>query len=487
MHDHTAPPELSIDDLGDRICELSAHIAAATYRLLVMIAEFDRRGGWAGPGMMSCAHWLNWKCGLALRSAREKVRVAHALADLPLISDAFSKGNLSYSKVRALTRIATPETEADLLVYARTGTAAHLDRLVSSYRSCLPADAADADLRFERRHLTWHTEADGSVAGSFRLPPEEGAIFINGIEKKLEGIKVRNRVPGATRGSAEPRHDRADALVELAKDELSGTKAQSSIGDRHLVMVHVDADGLKGGDAGLCHLEAGLPLASETARRILCDGAYVGVIKGSDGSVLDVGRKTRTIPPALRRALRVRDGCCRFPGCTHKAYVDGHHIEHWIDGGETKLSNLVLLCSFHHRLLHEGMFRMRVEPDGRFVFARKDGREISADVLTVEPHGLERANEGEGIAVNGKTINATWQGERCDYGIAVAELLKSNNVVMPTARNGSAEPPPVERDPNEEKALAYANRVSQPSEETIALWKRRREEGTIQPNWDVDV
>jgi hypothetical protein len=394
-----------------------------------------------------------------------------------LISEAFSRGELSYSKVRAVTRIATPDTEADLLTFALNGTAAHMDKLVRSYRRCVPASEADADLRFERRHCVVRYEDDGSGVLEMRMPAEELQIVMAALDKKCEELKV-------TDGSAEPRRDRVDALVAVAKQELAGEKAQSSTGDRYLVMVHVDAEGLRGGE-GLCHLDSGPPLAPETVRRILCDGAYVGVIKGSDGKVLDVGRKTRTIPPAIRRALRVRDGCCRFPGCSHKAFVDGHHVEHWVDGGETKLDNLVLLCSFHHRLLHEGKIRMRIDPDGRFVFFRKDGREITADVFTVLPGGVEKMNES--MNINGKTINSRWQGERCDYVVGVAELLRRDNVAMPTVGNGSAEPPARDRDPHEEKALAYAKRSSQPSEQTIAMWKRQREEGTIQPNWDPDV
>jgi hypothetical protein len=129
---------IPLDELGDRICELSAHIAAAEYRWLRLLSAFDRRQGWAPWGCRSCAHWLNWRCGLDLRSAREKVRVARALDDLPVVCEAFSRGEVSYSKVRAITRIATPQTENDLVMFARHGTTAHVEKIVRSYRRLAP-------------------------------------------------------------------------------------------------------------------------------------------------------------------------------------------------------------------------------------------------------------------------------------------------------------------------------------------------------------
>ena len=120
-------PDADLDRLGDRIAELSARIQAATYALLVLIRQFDEQGGWRPGGFSSCAHWLSWRTGLAPGAAREKVRVAHALARLPLIGAAMQRGRVSYSKVRALTRVATPENEAALLDLALAGTAVHVE------------------------------------------------------------------------------------------------------------------------------------------------------------------------------------------------------------------------------------------------------------------------------------------------------------------------------------------------------------------------
>lgn len=429
--------EICLDELGDRLCELSAHIAAAEYRWLRLLAAFDRRRGWAQWGVRSCAHWLNWRCGYDLRSAREKVRVARALDGLPLICEAFSRGEVSYSKVRAITRIATPATEADLLMFARHGTTQHVEKIVRGYRGCLPVN--DAQVRHERRFLDCRYAEDGSVLIRARLSPEEGAVVVEALRKVTEEVRKTNRLEGNDAdGSAEPPWDRADALVAMARRELAGDKAQTSSADRYTVMVHVDAEALAGGE-GACHLEDGSALSLETVARLSCDGSLVTVVEDGQGNVLNIGRKTRSIPAGLKRALRHRDGGCRFPGCTHRAYVDGHHIKAWVKGGETSLANLVLLCWFHHRELHEGRVKMQAHRDGRFTFMRKDGRVIETAALSVEPDGVERTNTEIGLVIDETTSVPRWAGERCDYGVAVEGLLRKDGLGYPI-EDGSAEP-----------------------------------------------
>jgi hypothetical protein len=418
--------ELSLDELADRLCKLSAHIAAAHYRWLRLLADFDRRQGWAQWGCRSCAHWLNWRCGLDLRSAREKVRVARALDDLPLICEAFSRGEVSYSKVRAMTRIATAATEADLLTFARHGTTQHVEKIVRGYRRSLPLEQAER--RHERRFLEERYGDDGSATIVARLDPEEAALVMEALRKVQDEVRaVRRAAEQREDGSAEPPVDRAEALVELARRELSGARTGASTGDRYTVMVHVAADE--------CYLEDGSVLAAETVERLTCDGSLVRVVEDESGSPLSVGRKTRTIPSAIRRALRVRDGGCRFPGCTHKAFVDGHHIRHWSKGGETALSNLVLLCSFHHRLLHEGTVSVNAEVDGRFTFRTAAGELIETAALSVDPGGVEAENRELGLAIDASTSVPRWYGEPCDYSVAIEGLLARRS------SSGSAEPP----------------------------------------------
>ncbi len=187
-----------IERLENGITELSAHIYAATYRLLVLIREYDECEGWAQPGLRSCAHWLNWKCSVNIGTAREKVRVAHALKDLGKISDAFREGRLSYSKVRAMTRVATPKNEDYLMMIAKHGTAAHVDRLVRLYRQVKRTEALEQEnRRHEMRELTLYEDDDGSFVVHGRLTPEQGAL----VKKALEaGMDEAWRADGRSTG-----------------------------------------------------------------------------------------------------------------------------------------------------------------------------------------------------------------------------------------------------------------------------------------------
>src|SRR6185312_11881285 len=171
---------------------------------------------------------------------------------------------------------------------------------------------------------------------------------------------------------------RADALAVLAESFLKHGAETLRGGERHQIVVHVDAETLRTGTAGQCEIEDGPSLPAETVRRLGCDCSVVMLVEDSDGEPLSVGRKTRSIPPALRRALNARDRGCRFPGCTHTRYVDAHHVRHWAHGGETKPSNLVSLCSFHHRQVHEGRVQVEVLDHGAFRFVRPDGRSFDS-------------------------------------------------------------------------------------------------------------
>ena len=294
-----AEPSLSpaaIDALADDIAEMAAHIDAAVHRLLVLIREFDRVGGWHLQGALSCAHWLSWRIGLGPGPAREKVRVAHALAGLPLIDEALRRGELSYSKVRAMTRVATASNEAALLDQARNTTAAQLERICRLYRQVQPPgpDPRQVD---DRRWVDTRATDDGMVSIQIRLLPDEAARVMRAIEAAA----------AAEQGSL------ADGAVALADAALVPAPAGSPVRPPVEVVVHVAAETLEG------HTEAGDGLSAETCRRLLCDAGVVPLVEDAAGQTVDVGRKTRTIPAALRRALHARDTGCRFPGCSNHA------------------------------------------------------------------------------------------------------------------------------------------------------------------------
>ncbi len=261
------------------------------------MAEFDRRQGWGTWECRSCAHWLNWKCGIDVATARQKVRVAHCLRQLPAITAAFAAGRLSYSKVWALTRVATPDNEGDLLELALTGTASHLERIVRAYRGALRDDEVDtANHLHDRRNAQWHHDDDGSFVLSARLTPEQGALVRQALEAATESVDNGSAEPLST-GRESRGQRQADALVAMAQSFLATGGHAGRSGDHHLVALHVDAEVLAGDAEGRCELEDGPALAAETARRLGCDAAVVAVVEDGRGTPLDVGRKTRSIPP----------------------------------------------------------------------------------------------------------------------------------------------------------------------------------------------
>lgn len=257
---------------------------------------------------------------------------------------------------------------------ARHGTAAHVETVVRGYRRAkadLELELEEANTRHQRRELTWHFDDDDMVVVKVRLTPEDGAHFIQAIERATKELQAERANDAEAFQETSLCVDRADALMQ---DIASPTDTE--------VQVHVSAETLVDFDSdGCCHLHDGPNLAPHTARRLACDAGIVRIVEDTKGQPLDVGRKTRTISPALKRALSARDQGCRFPGCGATRHLHGHHIQHWADGGPTSLDNLVQLCPHHHRLVHEGGFELqaRREPSSGTLTInvyRPDGRQI---------------------------------------------------------------------------------------------------------------
>src|SRR5262245_46570474 len=306
-----------LDRLGDEIAELAVHLEAATARLLDLIREFDARGGW-NTGFRSCAAWLSWRVGLDLGAARERVRVARALGALPLLAQALARGELSYSKVRALTRVATPETETRLLGVGRAGTAAHVERIVRGWRYVdRQAEARETEQRHRSRSLYLHTDEDGMLVVRGRLEPEVGALLQHAIAAARETLYQQRRACAeASTDSPTLGQQQADALALVAETALHQGMDPGTPGERYQVVVHVDAAALADPDQpGQSVLEEGTRVSAETSRRLACDATRVVMRHDEDGQLVEVGARTRTIPPALRRGRHHRDRGCRFPGC----------------------------------------------------------------------------------------------------------------------------------------------------------------------------
>jgi len=447
--DSLTPPPIpstpeEVDRLGDEIALVAGHLHAGTWHLLMLVHSFDAADSF-GYGFASTAHWLSWRIGISRGPAREKVRIARVLPSLPQISDALRHGQLSYSKVRALTRIATPENEGDMLEVGLAGTTDHVERFVRAWRQVDRNLEAEIDeRRHEQRSVSHWIDEDGSWVLRGRLEPEVGAM----LEKALDWARDELYQDSEARAEASPGQRRADALGLVVEAALNGgigapveddqspdlpgspTLRPASRTDRLQVVVHVDAETLvTDSTAGQSVLETGQGVSAETSRRIACDASKVVMVHDAEGSVLDVGRRSRTVPPAIRRALEVRDNGCRFPGCTTR-WTDAHHINHWADGGETKLDNLVLLCRRHHRAVHEAGFGVEWGHEGSaLLFTDPHGVRIpdvpvppAVPARPIPAFQLERA--AEGIEIDSGTTTPSWNGGRFDLDLAIATLWR---------------------------------------------------------------
>ncbi len=436
---------IDVDALGDQIAEMSAHIDAAMHRLLTTIREFDIASGWHVQGALSCAHWLAWRVGWDLRTARERVRVARKLAELPLIDEELRRGAMSYSQARAITRVATAEKEAVWIEYAKRMPASQLDTLCRSYQNVQAYDQAHASEAgamagamaaahvAAQRTVTRRSLDSGMVKFEVVLPNDEAAIVwatLNTGIAKADAEPTPAEPPTAKASSMADRgQQRADVLMDIIQDRVRGIRPQRTPIE---IIITVPHAGLHGSaePSDLAMMADGEVIATATARRLCCDAGVVVAHVDAQGVPLTIGRKTRTIPTAINRALHLRDRTCRFPGCTHSRYVDGHHIEHWANGGKTALSNLMLLCSAHHTLLHEGGCRVESDNNNGWNFFDHRNRRIEVQPARTTPNAvgqqrglaaLRDAPAGLGITAN--TNASKWTGSSIDYARCIDDLV----------------------------------------------------------------
>ena len=373
-----------IEELAEALQNSWKSVCECTARFLREVYEFDLRQGYKESGYVDTAEWLDFKCGISRVTAREKVRIAKCLVVLSKVEKAFAEGRLSYSKVRALVRVAKLETEDELLAFAIRTPASFLEKRLAELRNGSLEGSSSEAAHLDRKLWSCEREGDRMVI-SAELSRADAMLVLEALEKcKSEiadsGLENDGKWDDLARS--------ADALVLMARRSLSGrfrgidgsdedpdaagpdsAESPESSGSGHLVMVHVDESALRGKGGA-----SDLPI--RTMKRLLCDGPAVGIVENGNGEPLSIGRKSRTVPTAIRRALDGRDRTCRFPGCSHTKWLDAHHIRHWTDGGETSLKNLVLLCTHHHRLLHEGGFQMLPREGGSYYFGKRDGRPV---------------------------------------------------------------------------------------------------------------
>src|SRR3954451_20796168 len=394
-----------IEELAAAITAGAGRLAAATASWLRLVGEFDDRGGWHGVNIRSCAEWLAWQCGLSPGAAREHVRVARALQSLRSIDGAFAAGRLSYSKGRALTRIAEPNCEAALLEFALSATASQTERFCRQWRRW-DDETSDRRRAEDELFFEYTTDDEGFFTLRVRGPVEQGAPMMAAIDSLAERDARRER---ARNKKATARHEQIraaggavapdlaercaeDAAVGLARERRTARRIPALTalaepragmdrrpGDppRREVVVHVDADVLADDTAaGRAHYEGGPAITGARARRMLCEAPVVVMLqKGREP--LAVGRRKRRATKGQRRALLRRDGGSALPGCPEARIerLHAHHMRHWLFGGRTDLANLVLLCDADHGLAHAHDLVLG-RHDGRLIVLTPDGRHI---------------------------------------------------------------------------------------------------------------
>ncbi|TQM11938.1 HNH endonuclease signature motif containing protein [Pseudonocardia kunmingensis] len=461
------PQTTDIRVLETELLSLAGHINAALCQFLRVLAEFDDREGWAGPGIRSCAHWLSWRAGMSLRTAIDYLRVAHALPRLPRITAAFAAGRISYSKVRALTRVvgtdtaaltriaaaiaagepdlrhltvADPDTaEQVLLNLALSGTASHVETVVAAVRRrhTPPTDTT------AQRSLSWHWDTDGSLVLRGRFTPDAGAALIAAIEARMApraSVSPGPAAPDPATASASPataspataspsvsppdldqhvleqepgpatdrlaarRADALQALITHGPDDVVVARGQAQ------VIVHLDAT------TGSARLADGPELPASTAERLACDARVQALLNDRTGNRMYLGRSRRLATPAQIAALTVRDGArCQFPGCSHTRHLHAHHVRPWWAQGRTDIDNLILICSYHHSVIHDHGYRIHRLPD-RWQFHRPDGTPIptTAPALSGNTESLIEMHTRAGLRIDRTTLTPNWFGERLD-------------------------------------------------------------------------
>ena len=350
-------------ELTDYIAQVRAMQNALHAEELHAIAVYDDKTHWKPDGATSMKAWLVGMFGDGYDTAREKVRVARALQELPALRERFAAGELSWDQVRATTEFATPTTDTHLAAEAPKFSASHLRRMARRFKPV--GDEIAREAVSDRELAMWWDLERNLLRFKGRLPAAEGALFEKAIERLVHTVPDHHNAEGGFDHSAA----RADALCELASTRIGADPDP----DRATVAVHVDASVLAGGK-GMAEIEGGNAIAMETARRLACDSRWYIVVNDASGLPIGIGRTSRQTPAWLAREVRHRDGGCRFPGCERRGWIHIHHIKHWGQDGRTDLDNLVSLCGTHHRLVHEGGWNIWGDPNGTIRFFGPGGR-----------------------------------------------------------------------------------------------------------------
>lgn len=438
------PAGIELEQLADRLCTLAGRIAAATAEFLRLLGEFDERQGWAGPGLRSCAHWLSWRCGISLRTARDHVRVARRLRPLPVTTRTFAEGRLSYSKVRAICRVATPATEGQLVETSLCATASQVERMTRCIDQAAPEQApfAPEQPHREAARLHWRWDDDGTLRVSGRLSAKDGAALL-ALLRATADARAETSTPTGESAQSQDAPSVRSALGGSASSTLLGEASRAGAqglaamtgadGRPAEVLVHVDADVLTRLRAetkrGLAraHLDGGPALSLATIERLACDGGIRLTTHGSDGRTLDLGRRRRHPTPRQVSTLMRRDIGCTLPGCGRRRFLHAHHVRFWSRGGRTDLDNLLLLCGEHHRALHDAAFTITGLGRQRFRFNAPDG-----NLIEYTPHIRGRCADVDETyrLIEGDSLTPNWHGEQLEPDLIIAAYMHTREAEL---------------------------------------------------------
>jgi uncharacterized protein DUF222/HNH endonuclease len=361
MYGSLASVDLNDDGLISAADALNRHISAAQMALLRVIAEVDRRRAWRDSGARDLAHWLSIRYGMSWWKADRWIKAAAALDSLPAISDALETGVLGLDKVVELCRFATPETEEGLIGWASDATCATIRR-----RADLEVRAAleeTTELERDRSLRYWYEDGGRRFGLEARMPSAQGAIVAKALERVVDQIPSMPSYTDAVVIEAR----RADALLALCSQRI----ASDADADRATVVVHASLEALSG--RRNAETEHGAVMPPEALQRLACDARIQVVTENEANDAIALGRTKREPSASMMRQLRHRDRGCRFPGCGSTQFANAHHIVWWSRGGATDLDNLLLICGFHHRLVHEHGWTVQRAHDGRLRWFRADG------------------------------------------------------------------------------------------------------------------
>ena len=417
--DLTLLAEMPLERLEEEISSFAGRLASSTAMWLCWIAAYDAREGWAGWHAKSCAHWLNWRCGVDPRTAREHVRVARALEGFPLIRQMFLDGEISYSKVRAITRVAIPENEDYLVRLARDGTASQVERVCAGIRRRNRNEEEDAKNAIENQHVKYSNNGDGTATISITVPIVQAKRAHGAILDRADAHISERSAAGATRTETIERLGGAARIrAETACAVLDGTIQTAEMPATDMLLV-VDLDEADNGDCTFDHER----IAPIVAKRLACDARLQLAVEDAVGDALGIGRASRIVPRRIRRAMARRDkNMCRFPGCDATRRLHAHHVIHWLDGGPTELDNLVSLCHFHHHAVHEGGWNIESMQPGLFRFTDPSGFEHRVPQLNIKRARVLPKTE------NGSAEPLAASGERADITFVTDVILGNTDL-----------------------------------------------------------